>query len=295
VTGSTVGRVASIWRYPVKSMLGESLDACEVGARGLEGDRAFALIDLEDGRVASAKQPRKWGSLLDCRAQMDGDVAVITLADGSVVRSDDPEVDAVLSKSVGRDVRLAATAPADRSFEEVWPSDIDGLAPEQVIRGSAIGEVDGESVSAFPLGSLAPEGTFFDMTLLHVLTTATLERLAALAPDATFDVRRYRPNVLVEIDGSTGFVENDWPGRALHLGPEVVAPVSMVTMRCVMTTLAQGHGDLLRDRDTLRAIAAHNRVEIPGFGTWACAGAYADVAAGGRLRVGDPVTLTAPA
>jgi len=146
------GSVAGIWRYPVKSMLGESLSECDVGTGGLAGDRAFALIDLEDGRVASAKNPRKWDVLLSCRAAFvaaDLKVAEITLPDGARVRTDDPDVDAVLSKAIGREIRLASAAPDDRSFEEVWP-DIDGLAPERVIAGTNIGTSDdGERISQF--------------------------------------------------------------------------------------------------------------------------------------------------
>jgi uncharacterized protein YcbX len=104
-------------------------------------------------------------------------------------------------------------------------------------------------------------------------------------------VRRYRPNVLLDVDGE-GFVENDWVGQRVALGADgPTLGVQLPTMRCVMTTLAQE--ELPRDRSTLKAIAAHNRVEIAGFGTWACAGAYCDVQAGGRVRIGDEVRVDA--
>jgi len=282
------GTVTGIWRYPVKSMLGEALQECEIGPAGLVGDRAYALIDLEDGKVASAKNPRKWGTLLDCRASfVNSTVVEIMLPDGSSVRSDDADVDAALSKAIGREVHLASTAPDDRSFEEVWP-DIEGLAPEEVIAGSNIGtEETGERVSQFALGMAAPAGTFFDLSVVHLLTTATLARLHELAPDATFDVRRYRPNVLIDWEPA-GFVENDWVNQAVALG-DVQLSVTMPTMRCVMTTLPQQ--DLPRDRGTLKTIAEHNRIEITGIGTWACAGVYGDVATPGTVRVGDTVSV----
>ena len=278
--------VAGIWRYPVKSMLGEALSECEVGPAGLVGDRAYALVDAEDGKVASAKNPRKWGVLLDCRAALLDDGVEITLPDGSTVLADDPDVDDRLSRAVGRPVRLASTAPDDRSFEEVWP-DIEGLAPEDVIASTTIGEQDGERVSQLPLGMGAPPGTFFDLAVLHVLTTATLDRLRELAPAGTFDVRRYRPNVLVDI-GEGGFVEDGWVGRTVALGGAEMS-VTMPTMRCVMTTLPQQ--GLPRDRETLRAIATHNRRTIAGLGEWACAGVYGDVSTPGRVQVGDPVSV----
>jgi uncharacterized protein YcbX len=285
-------RVAELWRYPVKSMLGERLTECEVGVAGMRGDRAFGVVDAADGLVASAKHPHKWSVLLRCRATtVDDGVVEITLPDGSSVRSDDDRVDAVLSALVGRDVHLASTAPDERAFEEVWP-DIDGLAPEGVIAGTNVGvDASGERVSRFPLGSGAPAGTFFDLAVLHLLTTATLARLRELAPEATFDVRRYRPNVLVDTGDGAGFPENDWAGRAGRVG-SVGITMTIPTMRCVMTTLAQD--ELPVDRATLRTIAAGNRVEIPGWGTWACAGVYAGVDAPGTVRVGDAVEVAQP-
>ena len=306
-----MGVVRGLYRYPVKSMVGEVLDECVVGPGGVLGDRAYALIDEEDGRLASAKNPRKWGALLGFRAAFvsepapDGDggppPVLITGPDGAEVRSDDPDCDTLLSKAVGRSVRLATTGQAGLAFEEVWP-DIEGLAPEEFIDQTAVGreEGTGDVVSAIPAGLFAPPGTFFDLSVVHLLTTATLDRLAGLDPEGTFDVLRYRPNILVDDGGedggedggvdATGFVENGWVGRAVTLGGGGAAlTVTLPTMRCVMTTLAQG--DLPRDRSTLRTIAAHNRVEIPGFGTWACAGAYADVRTGGVVRVGDVVQV----
>src|SRR5262249_6318455 len=62
------GSVAAIWRYPVKSMRGEALEKAEVSEWGVFGDRAYALVDGESGKVVSAKNPRKWGDLFAFRA-----------------------------------------------------------------------------------------------------------------------------------------------------------------------------------------------------------------------------------
>jgi uncharacterized protein len=285
--------VTALYRYPVKSMLGESLTRCRIDAGGVLGDRAYAVIDTETGDVASAKVPRRWAALLDFSARylaepQSGQAAPpveITFPDGSVLRSDDPGVDAALSAVFAREVRLASTRPDGTGFEELWP-EIDGLAPQGLIDGTEVRREDtGEAISRFDIAGMAPGSTaFFDLAVLHVLTEQTLAHLRELAPDATFDVRRYRPNVVLGGDGA-GFVENDWPGRVLTLGDGTELKVSITAMRCVMTTLAQG--DLPRDPDTLRAVAKHNRLEIPGMGVWACAGVYADVAAGGEVSVGD--------
>jgi uncharacterized protein YcbX len=286
-----VGRVASLHRYPVKSMLGEQHRQVEVTERGVAGDRAYAVVDRADGKIATGKHPRKWSKLVELAAayvEDAGSPVVVTFPDGTVVRSDSPGIDDALSTFLGRDVALVQHATEGQVLEEVWPR-IDGLAPEELVEAMSGGRLEGdEPVSDIPVSSLSPPGTFFDMTTLHVLTTATLRRLSELEPGADFDVRRYRPNVLVEVDGNE-FVENDWAGHELQLGATATARVDLPTMRCVMTTLARD--GMARDRGSLQAIARHNRVEIPNMGSWACAGVYATVTASGGLAVGDEVAL----
>jgi hypothetical protein len=290
--------VGELHRFPVKSMRGERLDRCHIGPSGVVGDRAYALVDEADGRVASAKNPRKWATLLECAARfvdepVPGEAAppaLIELPDGSSTRTDDPDCHALLSKLLGRSVRVVAAADAGtgNTFEETWP-DIEGLAPDDFIASTTVEREDtGEPVSAIPVGLMAPAGTFFDLSVIHLLTRPTLRHLSGQDAEATFDARRYRPNVLVEAAGDE-LLENGWVGQRVALGPEVAITVSLPTMRCVMTTLAQE--DLPRDRRTLQVIARTNRVEIPGLGTWACAGVYADFAAAGTVSVGDTVTV----
>jgi uncharacterized protein YcbX len=126
-----------------------------------------------------------------------------------------------------------------------------------------------------------PEGTFFDCATVHVLTTATIDRLRELYPQGRFEVRRFRPNVVVETgDGVKDFVENAWIGRTLVLGDEVRLNVSGPCPRCVMTTLPQG--DLPKDPGILRTAARHNQVNV---------GVYAAVVQGGTIRRGDPVKV----
>jgi hypothetical protein len=284
-----VATVAALFRYPIKSMLGEELDAVEFTERGVAGDRAFAVVDSEDGRVASAKHPRKWAKLLQLRAAYvagAGSPVAITFPDGSTARTDDGDVDERLSSYLDRDVTLQSQSAAGQVFETVWP-DVDDIAPPETIEAMSQGRREGDNpLSDVAVSTLAPPGTFFDLLTLHVMTTATLAELRRLEPSGDFDVRRYRPNVLVEVDGG-GFVENTWTGSTLAFGADARARVDMPTMRCVMTTLA--HGDVPADRSTLQAIARHNRVEISGLGSWACAGVYATIIDPGIVKVGDPV------
>ena len=297
--------VVSLHRYPVKSMLGESVQRSVVTARGLLGDRALAVYDVGSGTVASAKVPRLWSGLLDFSARFAAEPepgrplpeVEITFPDGSMLRSDDRGVDTALSAVLGQEVRLVAEPPEDSQFEEVWPEfddlPVDRLAPEALIAGTTARHEDtGERVSRFDVSAFGAPGTFFDLSTLHVLTESTLDRLRELSPDATFDARRYRPNVVLRV-ADAGFVENRWPGSEASIGG-VGVRYSFATMRCVMTTLAQG--DLPNDPDTLRTIARHNRIEIPQIGgRWACAGVYSDVLTEGEIAVGDDHSEPAPA
>jgi uncharacterized protein YcbX len=266
-----VGTVAALWRYPVKSMLGEQLDAADVTDGGLLGDRRHALVDRETGKVASAKSPRKWPTLFAHRATYvqppTGAGALpavrITLPDGRLVHSDQADVDRVLSAELGREVTLDRSAPEAPRLEEYWP-DMEGL----------------EHRDALTDETMAP-GTFFDSGVIHLLTTATLDRLGQLYPEGRFDMRRFRPNiVLASTDGQAGFVEEEWVGRSLAIGDEVRLRITKPCMRCVMTTLKQE--DLPKDPGILRAAAQHNGVRV---------GVYASVGRGGHVRVGDEVRL----
>lgn len=120
----------------------------------------------------------------------------------------------------------------------------------------------------------------FDKSPVHVLTTASLRWLQELLPDSAIDERRFRPNVVVDVEGTTP-VEASWIGRDVQLGSDVVLRVVELTERCVMTTLAQF--DLPKDPTVLRAIAQHANARF---------GVYADVVRGGTVTLDDRVTIT---
>lgn len=289
--------VEQLWRFPVKSMLGEQVDTAEVVAGGIVGDRAYALIDTDSGKVVSAKHPKKWPRMLGCRAAFVEEPSAgqeappvrIDLADGTTVRSDDADVDAVLSKFFERPVTLARSAPADYTIDEYIPDQADvrpgGVRDEltEIKLGAAFYVERG-------IPPLVPEGSFFDMSPLSVVTTSTLERFGELQPGSLFDVRRFRMNVVVESSG-TGFVENDWPGRTLRVGDSARLIPMIPTPRCVMTNLAQQ--DLPKDPNILKATAEHNRVDVAGQGLYPCLGVYAIVGTPGTIRVGDDVLIGA--
>jgi len=264
MTDSVVGSIVSMWRYPVKSMLGEELNATEVMERGLMGDRAYALVDAETGAIISAKLPRKWGILFECRAALDSPTQVkITLPDGSIVLGDASDVDEILSKAFERKVTLSTVAPETPSIEMYTP-DIEGIP-----------DADAETNAA-----IRPN-TFFDAATVHLLTTATLNQFQSLKPTSRFETRRFRPNFVISpANGATGFVENDWVGQTLAIGDEVRLSINEPCPRCVMTTMPQA--ELPSDVDILRTVVKHNQGHV---------GIYASVVQGGTIRRGDRVAI----
>jgi len=252
-------------------MLGEELNATEVTERGVLGDRAYALIDPANGKVVSAKNPRKWGRIFDFRAalveppQLHGTMPAvhITLPDGRLLSSEQGDLDKILSNELGREVRFSKAAPQNPSLEEYWP-DMEELAHRETVTEEAM-----------------PPDTFFDCATVHVLTTATIDQLRALYPQGRFEVRRFRPNIVIEMtSGAKGFVENDWIGRTITIGEHVRLNITGPCARCVMTTLPQG--DLPKDPGILRTAAQQNQAHV---------GVYAAVVQGGTIGRGDQICI----
>jgi len=276
----SAGSVRALWRYPVKSMRGEELDEGRVVEAGILRDRSFAVIDRSNGKVASAKLPVKWAALLQCSASFvegsepDGieSFARITLPDGTVVASADPDLASRLSDALGRPVDLATARPESPSVERLDPFE--------------------EEETIVDIGGHMMAGRFSDYAAVHLVTTATLDRLGELYPEGRFDVRRFRPNIVVAtFPGSPGFVENDWVGRTIALGDQARLRISDPTPRCAIPALAQG--DLPADRGILRTIGQHNRVPIPVLEGEALpsVGVYAFVVRDGIVRRGAPVRV----
>ncbi|MFJ9609323.1 MOSC domain-containing protein [Kitasatospora sp. NPDC101176] len=264
-----IGTVERLRRYPVKSLLGEELGgSVEVTARGLAGDRGRALLDVATGRVASAKNPRRWAGLLDytATATAGGGVAV-TGPDGR------PVDEAELSEALGRKVVLIADRPPGAAIERA--------VPEEVLARGVAAEVE---VTVNELGRAAPEGTFFDFAPVHLITTATLA-----ATGTGGEAERYRPNLVIRVEDE-GYVENAWVGRELAIGPTLRLRVLVPTPRCAVPTLR--HGPLPRRTAALRVPAEQNRlVPLEGMPALPCAGVYAQVLVPGRIGPGDAVGL----
>lgn len=269
---TTDGSVVSLWRYPVKSMQGEEINASFVTERGLFGDRAYALMDAEDGKTVTAKNPKKWPAMFRFRAAFAEPAAStqavppvrIMFPDGDVLDSRQPDLDKALSETLGRTVVFASQPPQQPHLDEYWPdeADVPGLPHSD--------DVTDENTL---------ENTFFDLAILHLLTTATINTLRAAYPAGRFEARRFRPNIVVDA-GTEGFVENDWIGKTLAIGDEVQLAITGPCPRCVMTTLPQA--DLPRDPGILRTAVQQNGANV---------GVYASVLQGGTIRQGDTIRV----
>lgn len=274
--------MTTLRRYPVKSMLGENVDASDVTFTGLARDRRLAVVSRTTGKIASAKFPRLWRDLLTISAAADeagpDDAVRITLPEGKTVSSSAADIDGILSDLIGEPVTLTATPPPGAS--------LDRAVPEAVLRDGVDAQVPAELME---LGGGGPPGTFVDFAPLHLLTTSTLDRIAGLSPRGSADLERYRPNIVIRTTAS-GFTENGWLDRNLRIGDDIVVRVIARTPRCAVPTLA--HGDLPRDTDALRVLARHNRVRpLDSLDPEPCAGVYAQVLRPGHVRTGDPVRL----
>lgn len=262
--------VLSLWRYPVKSMQGEEINASLVTERGLFGDRAYALMDAEDGKTVTAKNPKKWPQMFKFRAALEAPAGAagavppvrIMTPDGDVLSSSRPGLNEALSASLGRAVVFADKPPEKPHLDEYWPDDVDGLAHSDTV-------TDENTL----------ENTFFDLAFLHILSTSTIDALRAAYPAGRFEARRFRPNILVDA-GTEAFAENAWIGKTIAVGDEVRLAITGPCPRCVMTTLAQA--DLPKDPGILRTAVQQNGANV---------GVYAEVLQGGWVRQGDRIRV----
>jgi uncharacterized protein YcbX len=268
--------VDALYRYPVKSMMGEQIASATVTARGLAGDRAYCLVDKQSNRAAVV---RTWAtSLMSYRAAFEEEpqpgtpppALRITDPDGASWSTTDADSDARFSIRFNRPLSLMSHAPAGLLLE--FPA------------GTAGGKM--ADVTEVAISSAAPPGTFFDVASVHLITTATLGRIQSAYPQGRIDVRRFRPNIVVTTDAEP-FAENAWAGRRFAIGDETVLKGFMPTPRCVNATIPQA--DLPRDGGILKALAQLNAVDFGDSGHLPCAGLYANVERSGRVRPGDTI------
>jgi uncharacterized protein YcbX len=281
---TTVGTVDAIMRFPIKSLLGESLEECEIVVSGLLGDRGHALVDPSTGKIASAKQPNLWRDLLGFRARTTSqtDPRSITVSDGAGNKIDvsDPDFDAKVSELLGKMIKLINVRPTGIELNRARPDEVMTEGMDATVTQDVLA-----------IAAAAPDGGFFDFAPLHVMTSASLNAIRSAAPAASIHAERYRPNIVIETPPSMVFGENKWIGRKLRIGQSVSLEVIAPTPRCAVPMLA--HGTLPQSREAVAAVNTLNKIEFPllGPGTFPCLGAYAKVITTGAVSCGDRVIL----
>jgi uncharacterized protein len=259
MTQRQIGTVGALWRYPIKSMRGESLGEAWLTERGVAGDRVWAVRELERGGIMSA---RTFPTLLQLCARYEGDPATdsaapikIEMPDGATVLPDDVHAAAILSNFLRRRVALERVRN-----ERLTPGEL-----EAIMGGKA-----------YP-----PHRDFYDEEVLHLVATGTLAFMRQLRPESDFDPRRFRANLYVDTgDEADGFVEDRWLEGFLEIGEQARIVGLRPAIRCAMTTHPQL--ELPHDVGILRTAWQYHQAYV---------GVFAAVGAPGRIRLNDPVVL----
>jgi uncharacterized protein YcbX len=282
-----LGRIREIWRHPVKSMQGERIERTPLGERGVPGDRAWAVRDEVRGGIRGGKKIPGLMRLAaryleDPKADAPAPAPEITLPDGTRLSADAPDAAARVSDAVGAKVTLWPLRPRSdlAHYRRGAPTHADVLTELRSIFGREEGEPlpDLASLPRELFEYESPPGTYFDAFPLLLVTDASLRRLAELAPASRIDVRRFRPNFVIEAsDPAAGFVEAGWAGARLRLG-DAVLEATIACPRCVMIT--HGFADLPRDPGLMRTVVREANQ---------CVGIYAVVREPGEVRVGDAI------
>ncbi len=287
--GESVGTVSQLWRYPVKSMAGEQLSSVGIDGNGVAGDRGWAVREVEADVTRNAREMPKLLQFAAAYAESPGfdnrspAVTIIT-PDNAQVQSADADRDQQLSDILGRPVLLTPLHPVDDLAWYARAPMPEGVDPMQALRQIMGMEEDDPlpDFSGLPQelqGFSTPPGTYFDCYPIHIMTTSSLSTLASVGGGDDVDVRRFRPNVLIDTGDAEGLLEVDWTGKKLRLG-EVVIEMKTTTVRCSVPAHAQR--DFGSSRAVGRALIENTKQHL---------GSYCNVLEGGKVNVGDAVEL----
>ena len=272
--------VATIYRYPVKSMMGETLSEADIGEAGIPGDRSWAVRDEKRGGIRGGK---KIPQLMTLAAQSGTAAPLITAADGDSASASSERINDWLSGKLNHPVTLWPLLPADQldHYRRGAPDTEDF---EQELR-AVFGRLPDE-----PLPDLAgfeellefesPPGTYFDAFPISIISQQSLNTMDQLEGESRFDVRRFRPNLLVDVPGSDHpFPEQAWVGKTLAIG-SVTLRIDTTCPRCAMTT--HDFDDLPQDPQIMRKLVANSEGNL---------GIYASVVKVGKVATGDSVSV----
>ena len=272
--------VANIYRYPVKSMMGEALSEADIGEFGIAGDRGWAVRDEKRGGIRGGK---KIPQLMTLAAQSGPAAPLITAPDGDSASASSEGINEWLSDKLNHPVTLWPLLPAEQldHYRRGAPDTEDF---EQELR-AVFGRLPDEplpDLTGFEelLEFESPPGTYFDAFPISVMSQQSLATMNQLNGDSLFDVRRFRPTLLVDISGSDHpFPEQAWVGKTLSIG-SVKLKIEMTCPRCSMTT--HGFDDLPQDAQIMRKLVANSEGNL---------GTYASVVQAGKVFAGDSVSV----
>ena len=277
----TNASILNIYRYPVKSMMGETLSEADIGEAGIPGDRGWAVRDEKRGGIRGGK---KIPQLMTLTAQSGPTAPLITAPDGDSASASTKGINEWLSDKLNHPVTLWPLLPADQldHYRRGAPDTEDF---EQELR-AVFGRLPEE-----PLPDLAgfeellefesPPGTYFDAFPISIMSQQSLASMNQLEGESRFDVRRFRPNLLVDIpDTDHPFPEQAWVGKTLSIG-SVKLKIDMTCPRCSMTT--HGFDDLPRDTEVMRKLVHHSDGNL---------GIYASVQTPGKISLEDHIAIS---
>ena len=279
--------VKQLYRYPVKSMGVEQLQRLRVAERGVPGDRAWAVRDEERGGIRGGK---RFAQLMQCSARYLDEPAAsgsspaqITLPSGATLMTGDDSAAEQLSQVVDSPVTLWPLMPKDAldHYRRGAPM-LDDMEDEFRRIFARLPDEPMPDLSVFPPELMeyeSPIGTYFDAFPILIMTRQSLATLARLAPDQNFDVRRFRPNILLDCPNGEELPERAWEGRKLAIGTAIFQ-LELNCPRCVMTT--HGFADLPKDPGIMRSLVKHAQGDL---------GIYASILTPGEFALGDNVKL----
>ncbi len=278
---SEIGQITGVFRYPVKSMLGEELESTVLGVNGIPGDRAWGVRDEQRADFFTGK---RCAPLMSCSAAYadpsdTSSAPQVRLPDGGTFPADAKDAGARIAAAIDRDVTLwpvVAEARRARPKDDVNVlQEIQGLlAREGGERVPDLSNPQPELLEVYARG-----GPFFDAFPIMLITSRSIESIAAAAPDSQIDDRRFRPNLLLETSEPGAFPEQEWIGLRIQVG-DATLKIQSTCMRCVMTT--HGFADVPKDTRVMRTLVKEAEGNL---------GVYATVEVEGEARRGDSVVL----
>jgi uncharacterized protein YcbX len=273
--------VLNIYRYPVKSMMGESMSEVNIGETGIPGDRSWAVRDEKRGGIRGGK---KIPQLMMLAAQSGPTAPLITAPDGDSASASSEHINEWLSGKLNHPVTLWPLLPADQldHYRRGAP-DTEDLGQELRAVFGRLPDEPLPDLTGFEelLEFESPPGTYFDAFPISIMSLQSLNIMNQLAGESRFDVRRFRPNLLVDMpDNDQSFPEQALLGKTLSVGSAQLQ-IEMTCPRCSMTT--HGFDDLPRDTEIMRKLVNHCDGNL---------GIYASVQTPGQISIEDHIEIS---